>query len=751
MTYAKVQRIARENIECSLIFLGFVILENRLKPDTSSIINSLMDANVRTIMVTGDNILTALSVARDCNMLTNVQNVIIVSAKPRLYKNNEWELIYNLTGMSNSGDIRPKQQQQQQNGIILNTPDDIGNGNTNDYQLLTTNSNSIASLETIDTCTQSTQITQRDIELGNVLKNKHFDAIFLNNNADDTPKRPMPDLFNNNYRFAMVGKTWSIIRDHYPDLLPKFCTRGTVFARMSPDQKQSLILELQDLGYYVAMCGDGANDCGALKAAHTGISLSEAESSVASPFTSKNSTIACVPNVIKEGRCALVTSVAIFKYMAAYSLVQFASVLILYSIDSNLTDLQFLYIDLFMISVFAFFFGKTESYDGPLVKQTPLNSLISVTPIASLVIHLVLAIGFQIIGWFHLQQQPWYRPYNYSESRKYDHACYENYTVFVISCFQYIILAIVFSKGAPYRKSILTNYGFLISLLANTIFSIIAATAPILYITEKLELVVPPDPMFSWHLIAFGLCNFILSLLIETFFIENLLFRRLRYRFHNIAKSHRKFLQIESCLRQMPSWPPISYMGGNSTKSNGIGSNSLPLLSTTSDKLSPLSNDIGPISPTSINVHSDSECIDSFNKNNIVLKAVINHLDDLDIDSSDDDSLCEFSTPNSNGTFSEITLNPNLLSNKQDMALNTSVNDNANDKTFDNICKSASPNVHSQLYAEGSGEHLTQRKPMADVSGVNERKPSNSIYIHSGSENNSTSGTYDNKTINTYN
>ena len=32
---------------------------------------------------------------------------------------------------------------------------------------------------------------------------------------------------------------------------------------------------------------DGANDCGALKAAHVGISLSEAEASVAAPFTSR--------------------------------------------------------------------------------------------------------------------------------------------------------------------------------------------------------------------------------------------------------------------------------------------------------------------------------------------------------------------------------------------------------------------------------------------------------------------------------
>ena len=68
---------------------------------------------------------------------------------------------------------------------------------------------------------------------------------------------------------------------------------------MAPNQKQDLVEALQELEYSVGMCGDGANDCGALKTAHAGISLSEAEASVASPFTSKIPNISCVPMVIK--------------------------------------------------------------------------------------------------------------------------------------------------------------------------------------------------------------------------------------------------------------------------------------------------------------------------------------------------------------------------------------------------------------------------------------------------------------------
>ena len=59
---------------------------------------------------------------------------------------------------------------------------------------------------------------------------------------------------------------------------------------------------------YVGMCGDGANDCGALKTAAVGISLSEAEASIAAPFTSKVQDISCVVTLLREGKAAMITS-----------------------------------------------------------------------------------------------------------------------------------------------------------------------------------------------------------------------------------------------------------------------------------------------------------------------------------------------------------------------------------------------------------------------------------------------------------
>ena len=86
------------------------------------------------------------------------------------------------------------------------------------------------------------------------------------------------------------------------------------------------------------MCGDGANDCGALKTASVGISLSEAEASIAAPFTSKVQDISCVPKLLIEGKAAMTTSFQSFKFSMLYSFVEMMQCLLAYSIGGCITD-----------------------------------------------------------------------------------------------------------------------------------------------------------------------------------------------------------------------------------------------------------------------------------------------------------------------------------------------------------------------------------------------------------------------------
>ncbi|VDH94161.1 cation-transporting ATPase 13A3/4/5 [Mytilus galloprovincialis] len=303
LSWHQAQRISRDKMEHSLTFAGLLFMQNKLKQETKPVIGILNAANIRTVMITGDMMQTAVSVARTCGMIPPCDDVVIADAHPP----------------DSQGPARIE-------WIPVENPvqDNIPEGELQGYQ---------------------------SVDMRENLERTHL---------------------------AVTGKSWKVITDYFKDLIPRICVKGSVFCRMSPDQKCQLIEKMQEIEYQVGMCGDGANDCEALKAAHAGISLSEAEASVAAPFTSHIPNIECVVTVMREGRCALATSFGCFKYMALYSFIQFISVLILYNYSCNLADMQFLYIDLVITTSIAVLMGYTGAYRH-LVAQQPQSSLIELS------------------------------------------------------------------------------------------------------------------------------------------------------------------------------------------------------------------------------------------------------------------------------------------------------------------------------------------------------------------------------------
>ncbi|XP_050010124.1 polyamine-transporting ATPase 13A2 isoform X5 [Alexandromys fortis] len=473
------QQLTRDTVEQELSLLGLLVMRNLLKPQTTPVIQTLRKTGIRTIMVTGDNLQTAVTVARGCGMVGTQEHLVIIHA------------------------THPEQGKP-------------------------------ASLEFLP---------------------PEFSTV-MNGAKDPVQATGYPvELEPQSRHLALSGPTFAVLQKHFPKLLPKVLVQATVFARMAPEQKTELVCELQKLQYCVGMCGDGANDCGALKAADVGISLSQAEASVVSPFTSSMASIECVPTVIREGRCSLDTSFSVFKYMALYSLTQFISVLILYTVNTNLGDLQFLAIDLVITTTIAVLMSRT----GPaltLVRARPPGALLSVPVLGSLLLQVALVAGIQLGGYFLVVTQPWFVPLNRTVPAPENLPNYENTVVFSLSSFQYLILAAAMSKGAPFRQPLYTNVPFLVALalLGSVLVGLILVPG---LLQGPLGLRNIADSSFKLLLLGLVAFNFVGAFMLESV-LDQCLPACLRWLRPKQA-SKKQFKRLERELAEQP-WPtlPIS-------------------------------------------------------------------------------------------------------------------------------------------------------------------------------------------------
>ena len=205
-------QMKRDEIEKNLQFAGFLIFDCEMKPDSKSVMKELVASDHKVIMITGDSPFTACEVARKLGMLR-----------------------------SSLKDDR--------NSPVLNLSIDahISSGKEDTFKQL--------NWTPIDSVSSSSEMTPFSL-LDSSLKS-----------------------LSSNFKLCVSGSALSHLKsldsseNSYFNILKQISPYISVFARVSPIQKEDIILALNNSGLTTLMVGDGTNDVGALKAAHVGVSI----------------------------------------------------------------------------------------------------------------------------------------------------------------------------------------------------------------------------------------------------------------------------------------------------------------------------------------------------------------------------------------------------------------------------------------------------------------------------------------------
>jgi cation-transporting P-type ATPase 13A2 len=105
-------------------------------------------------------------------------------------------------------------------------------------------------------------------------------------------------------------------------------------------------------------------------------------------------------------------------------------------------------------------------WTGPfpvLCRKRPTANLVSRKVLTPLLGQIAICILFQAVGFQAVRRQSWYIPPHLDRQRSNVQNS-ENTTLFLISCYEYILSGIVLSVGPPFRQSMAQNCEFLSNL-----------------------------------------------------------------------------------------------------------------------------------------------------------------------------------------------------------------------------------------------------------------------------------------------
>lgn len=565
--------IERSKLESQMIFLGLMIIQNKLKPETIPTIKELNDCKIKMVMATGDNILTAIAVSKESTLINGngkVYSCLIEKEKDegKLKKAYmKWDIIT---------DKEVNKEEEDFLKVLNNTYREVVDGNNNEIQkkenddkeIIGGNSiidksilkrisfkrNSsflhVENMEDLKKYYNHINIVNEEELIENIeLRNENLVQVEKqgDKNEDDyvtnidntvisfkesSHSKKFKDsdiqlddyIVTNGYtlqKLYELSNSYIKTKDEslkiFYETLRVVLRRGIVFARMSPYQKSILVQSFQKEGFNVLMCGDGANDCAALKAANVGMSLSQEEASIAAPFTSMKANISCLIVLFRECKSSLVTSFQCFKFMIFYSLIQFISIIIHNSLNSYLQDYQFLLSDLFIVLPMVILLERTEA-SKKLTKDLPTSSLISFSVILSILSHLVIIVLFQVASYLLLTIQSFYDStitHCGFDEDDVPLSCDINTSVFLVSNLQYYVMIFVIVIEWKFKRPFITNIAFIIYTIGTMTYMIFMIFKRDNLSRDILGLIDFDYNIFNLYIFFIVLVNFVVSFFFE--------------------------------------------------------------------------------------------------------------------------------------------------------------------------------------------------------------------------------------------
>ncbi|KAH6586265.1 hypothetical protein BASA50_000729 [Batrachochytrium salamandrivorans] len=446
---SELERIRRDKVEKNMIFLGFLLFENPVKQESFETVRTLRDAKIRSVIITGDSAFTAVHVARELGLC---KHTILIDSHESQIKFSEIPEPERPIFSSNSR----------------------GDSNTEELDPPGLDSDPLLPLKTNNNSVLSNSCVSLDLR-----RHIHIDDLIH-----------QMSLMPPQTEIAITGEALAVLSER-PDIefVNWIVGRTRVFSRIKPDQKAWIVDRLISLEKYVGMCGDGANDCGALKAAHIGLALSNSEASIVAPFTSMKQDVSDIIYLVREGRCALETSFLEFKYMAMYPLIQLMMLATLNELGSTLSNNQLFFDDIFIVTALSLSMLYTKPAEG-LASDRPTDSFFSPLVIASVLSQLCFAIIFCAVNIAMTFSQPWFCsvgiatsgldgmffPINGSLSN-YIYPCYvidptldtthgllvesyENTSIWLFTHCMFVSVSIAFMSVTRFRSPLWTNHLF---------------------------------------------------------------------------------------------------------------------------------------------------------------------------------------------------------------------------------------------------------------------------------------------------